>query len=89
MQFYIFQYQRASKGQMHRDDFWFVHAQISHKIPIFFWGSLIASYVYILSGQKFIKIAKNSQFGEILKKCDILSNLQTLCLSGKFKMYLG
>ena len=28
-----------------------------------------ASYVYILSGQKLIKIAKNSQFGEFLKNC--------------------
>ena len=26
-----------------------------------------ASYVYILSDQKFIKIAKNGQFGEFLK----------------------
>ena len=26
-----------------------------------------ASYVYILSGQKFIKSAKNGQFGEFLK----------------------
>ena len=26
-----------------------------------------ASYVYILSGQKFIKNAKNAQFGEFLK----------------------
>ena len=26
-----------------------------------------ASYIYILSGQKFIKNAKNSQFGEFLK----------------------
>ena len=26
-----------------------------------------ASYVYILSGQKFMKIAKNSQFEEFLK----------------------
>ena len=58
--------------------------KITQKVSIY-----IASYVYILSGQKFIKIAKNSQFGEFLKKCDILSNLQTLCLSGKFKMYLG
>ena len=27
-----------------------------------------ASYVYILSGQKFIKNAKNSQFGDIFEK---------------------
>ena len=35
-----------------------------------------ASYVYILSGQKFIKNAKNS---EILKLADILTDFQTMC----------
>ena len=29
-----------------------------------------ANYVYILSGQKFIKNAKNAQFGECLKKSE-------------------
>ena len=41
-----------------------------------------ASYIYILSGQKFIKNAKKANFGEFLKtqfKCDILSKFQTLC----------
>ena len=46
-----------------------------------------ASYVYILSGQTFIKNAKSSQFATYLFcrtkyqkiKCDILSNLQTMC----------
>ena len=68
-----------------------------------------ASYVYILSGQKLIKNAKNDHFGEFFRKpkawgqtvlpdrsilkgqtlmenanikklkCDILSNLQTMC----------
>ena len=33
-----------------------------------------ASYVYILSGQKLTKKAKNGQFG----KCDILSDFQTM-----------
>ena len=35
------------------------------------------SYVCILSGQKFIKIAKNSQFGEFLKFWSLLSNSVT------------
>ena len=44
-----------------------------------------ASYVYILNGQKFIKNAKNSQFGDFLKtwkklKCDFSSDFQTLCI---------
>ena len=39
----------------------------------------VASYVYILSGQKFIKNAKNCQFGEFLKlKCDLLGDFKTL-----------
>ena len=40
-----------------------------------------ASYLYILSRQKFIKSAKNGPFcWEIEKiKCDFLSNFQTLC----------
>ena len=33
-----------------------------------------ASYIYILSGQKSIKNAKNSQFGEILKIWSLRSN---------------
>ena len=37
-----------------------------------------ASYVYILSRQKFIENAKNGQFCQFLK-CDILSNFQTMC----------
>ena len=53
-----------------------------------------ASYVYILSGQKFIKIAKSSPFWSVLIgqklpenakvkkfKCNILSNFQTMCKS--------
>ena len=42
-----------------------------------------ASYVYILNGQKLIKNAKNSQFGDFLKtwkKCDFSSDFQTLCI---------
>ena len=36
-----------------------------------------ASYVYILSGQKLIKNAKNSQFGEFLKILSLRSNSVT------------
>ena len=39
----------------------------------------VASYVYILSGQKFIKNAKNGLNIEFFEKWDILSNFQTLC----------
>ena len=38
-----------------------------------------ASYVYILSGQNYMKNAKNGQFGRIFEKCDFLRNFQTLC----------
>ena len=50
-----------------------------------------ASYVYILSGQKLIKRAKNGPFRRVLEnlklavkqfqkfKCDILSDFQTVC----------
>ena len=38
-----------------------------------------ASYVYIWSGQKFIKNAKNGRFW-VFEKCDIFSNFQTLWL---------
>ena len=38
-----------------------------------------ASYVYILSGQNFIKNAKKGQFWRIFEKCDFLRNFQTLC----------
>ena len=37
-----------------------------------------ASYVYITSGQKLIKNAKNGQFWRIFE-CDIFCNFQTLC----------
>ena len=39
-----------------------------------------ASYVYILSGQKLIKNAKNRPFWRVFEKfkCDILSNFQTM-----------
>ena len=37
----------------------------------------VASYVYILSGQKFIKNAKNGQFGEFLKTWSLRSNSVT------------
>ena len=36
-----------------------------------------ASYIYILSGQKFIKKAKNAQFREFLKTRSLLSNSVT------------
>ena len=36
-----------------------------------------ASYVYILSGQKFIKNAKSSQFGDFLKTLSLRSNSVT------------
>ena len=36
-----------------------------------------ASYVYILSGQKFIKKAKIGQFGVFLKNCSLRSNSVT------------
>ena len=36
-----------------------------------------ASYVYILRGQKFIKNAKNTQFGKFLKTCGLRSNSVT------------
>ena len=36
-----------------------------------------ASYVYILSGQKLIKNAKNGQFGEFLKNWSVQSNSTT------------
>ena len=36
-----------------------------------------ASYVYILSGQKFIKNAKNGQFGDFLKTGSLRSNSVT------------
>ena len=36
-----------------------------------------ASYIYILSGQKLIKNAKNSQFGEFLKILSLRSNSVT------------
>ena len=44
-----------------------------------------ANYVYILSGQKFIKNAKNNQFSGFSKnwKCNILSYIQTLCVQCK------
>ena len=36
-----------------------------------------ASYIYILSGQKFIKIAKNGQYDEFLKNRSLRSNSVT------------
>ena len=39
-----------------------------------------ASYVYILSGQKFIKNGKNDQFWRVFEKCDFFGEFQTLCL---------
>ena len=36
------------------------------------------SYVYILSGQKFIENAKNGQFWQKNAKCDIFGDFQTL-----------
>ena len=40
-----------------------------------------ASYVYILSGQKFIKYAKNGQFWRVFEnlKATFLGDFQTLC----------
>ena len=43
-----------------------------------------ASFVYILSRQKFIENTKNGQFCQFLK-CDILSNFQTMCTVTKRK----
>ena len=37
----------------------------------------VASYIYILSGQKFIKSAKNGPFGEFLKTWSLRSNSVT------------
>ena len=38
-----------------------------------------ASYVHILSGQNFIKNAKNGQFWQVFEKWDILGNFQPMC----------
>ena len=43
----------------------------------------IASYVYILSGQKFIENAKNSQFGEFLKNWNLRSDSVTRLVTFK------
>ena len=47
-----------------------------------------ASYVYILSGQKFIKSAKNGRFGEILKTWSLRSNSVTRVQTGLIKNQL-
>ena len=44
-----------------------------------------ASYVYILSGQKFIKNAKTGQKMSKLK-CDILGDFQTMCFRILFRV---
>ena len=48
-----------------------------------------ASYVYILSGQKFIKNAKNDQFGEFLKnlKVAVKQSYQSLLIGQKLVKY--
>ena len=55
-----------------------------------------ANYVHILSGQKFIKNAKNGTFWQKKienLKCDILSNFNTLCfcwnLNGSFALLVN
>ena len=51
--------------------------KITEKVS--FNNEVEANYVYILSRQKFIKNAKNCQFGEFLK-CDFFVDFQTLCV---------